>query len=267
VLPALVITNSGPLLERASAKDLEPTADTLSELYPFAQSRNSKKVALLKTLQLQSGSRCAPFILTRLMLDTLLDDTAEKLPLNPALIFQGKSYTYADLRGLTHRLTAGLIERGVQPGDRIAFLLPNCLEIVLCYYACFKIGAVAVPLNVRFPAELLQYAIKHSDARLLISEPVLFSQIEPIRPALPDVKQYYLTSRSYEFPEAKPFDELLSGAENAKPQTRSGNEPAAIYYTSGTTGLPKAVIHSHASLARLLKSKLIRSVLPQRTQP
>jgi long-chain acyl-CoA synthetase len=184
------------------------------------------------------------------MLDTLLDDTAAKLPLNPALIFQGKSYTYADLRSLTHRLAAAFIERGVQPGDRIAFLLPNCLEIVLCYYACFQIGAVAVPLNVRFPAELLQYAINHSGARLLISEPELFSHIDSIRPALHDVKQYYLASRSHEFPEAKPFDELLSGTEDAKPQALFGNEPAAIYYTSGTTGLPKAVIHSHASLAR-----------------
>jgi long-chain acyl-CoA synthetase len=220
------------------------------KLYPFVRRRNSKNAALLKTCRLQSGSQCAPFIIARHMLDTLLDDTAEKLPLNPALIFQGKSYTYADLRSFTHRLAAAFIERGVQPGDRVAFLLPNCLEIVLCYYACFKMGAVAVPLNIRFPAELLQYAINHSGARLLISEPALFSQIDPIRPALPDVKQYYLTSRSYEFTEAKPFDELLSGTEDAKPQTLSGNEPAAIYYTSGTTGLPKAVIHSHASLAR-----------------
>jgi long-chain acyl-CoA synthetase len=184
------------------------------------------------------------------MLDSLLDNTAEKVPLNTALIFQGKSYTYADLCSLTHSLASAFIERGVQPGDRIAFLLPNCLEIVLCYYACFKIGAIAVPLNVRFPAELLQYAINHSGARVLISDPELFSQIDTIRPALPNVKQYYLTSRFNEFSEAEPFDELLSGTEDAKPQTLSGDHPAAIYYTSGTTGLPKGVVHSRTSLAR-----------------
>ncbi|MBV9732323.1 MAG: acyl--CoA ligase, partial [Verrucomicrobia bacterium] len=105
------------------------------------------------------------------ILDSLLEETSAKLPLNVALIFEDKSYAYADLCYLTRSLSAALQEQGVQPGDRVAFLLPNCLEIVLCYYACFKIGAIAVPLNVRFSAELLQYAINHSGARILISEP------------------------------------------------------------------------------------------------
>src|SRR6201987_1498192 len=114
------------------------------------------------------------------MLDSLLEETNAKLPLNVALIFEGKSYTYADLRTLTRSLSAALQEQGVHPGDRVAFLLPNCPEIVLCYYACFKIGAIAVPLNIRFPTVLLQYAINHSGAHLLISEPSLFFEIEKL---------------------------------------------------------------------------------------
>jgi long-chain acyl-CoA synthetase len=184
------------------------------------------------------------------MLHSLLDDAGTKFPLNTALIFEGKSYTYADLRRLTSALSAALLEQGVQAGDRIAFLLPNCLEIVLCYYACFKIGAIAVPLNIRFPAELLQYAINHSGARFLVSEPNLFSEIDKIRSSLPEVKQYYLTSRSVEFEGVRPFQELLQAASESQAETFSADGPAAIYYTSGTTGLPKAVIHTHASLAR-----------------
>ncbi len=118
------------------------------------------------------------------MLHSLLDDSGAKFPLNTALIFEDKRYTYADLCRLTRTLSDAFLEQGIQSGDRIAFLLPNCLEIVICYYACFKIGAIAVPLNVRFPAELLHYAINHSGARLLISEPSLFSLIEKIRPSL-----------------------------------------------------------------------------------
>src|SRR5260370_42544384 len=133
------------------------------------------------------------------MLDSLLDDASANFPQNVALIFEGKSFTYAELCALTHRLAAGLVEEGIEPGNRIAFLLPNCLEIVLCYYACFKIGAIAVPLNVRFPAELLQYAINHSAARVLVSEPNLFSRIEKIRPSLPEVKHYSLTARCDDF--------------------------------------------------------------------
>ncbi|MBV9873197.1 MAG: AMP-binding protein [Verrucomicrobia bacterium] len=191
------------------------------------------------------------------MLDSLLEDTSAKLPFNVALVFEGKSYTYADLCRLTRSLSAALQEQGVQPGDRVAFLLPNCLEIVLCYYACFKIGAIAVPLNVRFSAELLQYAINHSGARVLISEPNLYAQIGKSRMALPEVKQCYLTSRHLEFEGVRPFAELLAATtSHFKCATSSANRTAAIYYTSGTTGLPKAVIHTHASLARATQNQI-----------
>ena len=81
------------------------------------------------------------------MLNLLLDSIVEKFPLEAALIFEDKTHTYADLLGRTQSLAASLLERGINPRDRVAFLLPNCVEIVLCYYACFKIGAIAVPLN------------------------------------------------------------------------------------------------------------------------
>jgi long-chain acyl-CoA synthetase len=190
------------------------------------------------------------------MLDSLLEETNAKLPLNVALIFEGKSYTYADLCRLTRSLSAALQEQGVQPGDRVAFLLPNCLEIVLCYYACFKIGAIAVPLNVRFSAELLLYAINHSGARMLISEPNLYSQIAKIRVSLPEAKPCYLTSRHLEFEGVRPFAELLATTSHLKLETSSANRPAAIYYTSGTTGLPKAVIHTDTSLARATQNQI-----------
>jgi long-chain acyl-CoA synthetase len=184
------------------------------------------------------------------MLYSLLEDTIAKVPLNTALVFEGKSYTYADLCRLIRSFSAALLEQGVQSGDRVAFLLPNCLEIVLCYYACFKIGAIAVPLNVRFSTELLQYAISHSGACVLISEPKLFSQIAKMRSLLPEVRRYYLTSRSSEFEGVSPFDELVQAESASQTEIFSGDGPAAIYYTSGTTGLPKAVIHTHGSLTR-----------------
>ena len=195
------------------------------------------------------------------MLDSLLEDTSAKLPFNVALIFEDKSYTYSDLCRLTRTLSAALQEQGVQPGDRVAFLLPNCLEIVLCYYACFKIGAIAVPLNVRFSAELLQYAINHSGARVLITEPNLYSLIAKIRSSLPEVKQCYLTSRHSEFEGVRPFAELLATTSPLKLETSSANRPAAIYYTSGTTGLPKAVIHTHASLARATQNQIDQIII------
>ena len=185
------------------------------------------------------------------MLNLLLDDTSAKYPHKVALIFEDKAYTYADLSRLTQGLAACLLQRGIKPGDRVAFLLPNCLEIVLCYYACFKIGAIVVPLNIRFHTELLKYSLTHSGARVLISEPELFARIEKIRSSLPEIEQYYLTSGHSEFGGLQPFADLLKGTldPDLLPELEESSA-AAIYYTSGTTGLPKAVIHSHASLTQ-----------------
>jgi long-chain acyl-CoA synthetase len=185
------------------------------------------------------------------MLNLLLDNIAEKFPLKAALIFEDETYTYADLLSRTQNLATSLLERGIDPGDRVAFLLPNSLEIVVCYYACFKIGAIAVPLNIRFGAEMLRYVINHSGARVLISEPELFTRVEKIRASLPEVEQYYLVGNRSDFDGAVPFSQLLEATLSVDRRPVFGeSSPAAIYYTSGTTGLPKAVIHTHSGLAR-----------------
>jgi long-chain acyl-CoA synthetase len=191
------------------------------------------------------------------MLNLLLDNMSDKVPRKVALIFENKAYTYAELCRLTQGLAASLLKRGIGSGDRVAFLLPNCLEIVLCYYACFKLGAIAVPLNIRFSPELLKYVINHSGARVLISEPELFAQIETIRPSLPEVEQYYLTSGESGFAGVAAFAGLLEGTlDTDRLPVLNESSPAAIYYTSGTTGLPKAVIHTHGGLACATRNQI-----------
>src|SRR5260221_11270674 len=86
------------------------------------------------------------------MMNLLLDNTSAQFPLNVALIFQNRSYTYADLSRLTQCLATSLLQRGISPGDRAAFPLPNCLEIVLCYPAVSKRRA----LPARSPDRHLQ---------------------------------------------------------------------------------------------------------------
>jgi len=191
------------------------------------------------------------------VLNFLLDNASAKYPHNVALVFEGRTYTYADLCALTQSLAVSLQAQGINPGNRVAFLLPNCLEIVLCYYACFKIGAIAVPLNIRFGPDLLRHAINHSGARVLVTEPELFARIGEIRQSLPGVELYYLTAGHAQFQGVSPFDDLLTATSspNRWPALNQ-NCPAAIYYTSGTTGLPKAVIHSHGSLERATQMQI-----------
>ena len=190
------------------------------------------------------------------MFDLSLDAAAKTFPRKIALRFAGTTYSYSDLDALSQRLSAALSRLGIQGGDRVAFLLPNGLEIVLCYYACFKIGAVAVPLNIRFGPELLRHVIEHSEARMLVSDPELFLRIEKIRSALPRVEHYYLTAGHSEFAGVAGFPELLTETPTTRElPVRDENNPAAIYYTSGTTGLPKAVVHTHGSLRQAIKSQ------------
>ena len=95
------------------------------------------------------------------MLARILADGIVRHHDGPALIINGRTYTYADLFRLSHALAASLSERGIAAGDRIAFLLPNGLEIVLCYYACFILGAIAVPLNMVFGIAAAWMVTKH----------------------------------------------------------------------------------------------------------
>jgi long-chain acyl-CoA synthetase len=201
------------------------------------------------------------------MLELILDNANRRFPTKIALICEEKSYTYGELRELTLLLAASLLERGIRPGDRVAFLLSNQLPIVLCYYACFQIGAIAVPLNIRFESELLKYAIAHSGARVLIAEAELFVRIEPIRSFLEDVEQFYLISGASKFKEVRPFDELLQPAPGSELfSENSERSSAVIYYTSGTTGLPKAVIHTHGSLTRASEMQIAQiAISPEDT--
>jgi long-chain acyl-CoA synthetase len=194
-------------------------------------------------------------ILVTLMLDRLLSEARVRTPEKTALIFGDQAYTFSDLDDITSRLAVSLSERGIKAGDRVAFLLPNCPEIVWCYFACFRIGAIAVPLNIRFGPELLRYVVNHCEAKMVISEPELFVRLGC--DSLGTVEQCYLLSGHSDFAGVRSFAELLV-EQKRRPESLKldENTPAAIYYTSGTTGLPKAVVHTHGSLRQATDNQI-----------
>ncbi|UFP92802.1 AMP-binding protein [Gloeobacter morelensis MG652769] len=174
-----------------------------------------------------------------------MDKAGTRLQSKTALVFGEESYTYEQLDKLVDGLATALLKWNVQAGDRVAFLMPNCPEIVLCYYACFKIGAVAVPINIRFGADLVRYVVNHSGAQVLIAEPCLYGQYQQATAAQPLPAQVHLTQSLG----AQGWIAHLAveGPPPAWPDL-AADHPAAIFYTSGTTGQPKGVLHTRRSL-------------------
>src|SRR5947209_8362373 len=112
-----------------------------------------------------------------MLLGEMLTDARRHWPNKIALWFQDKGWTYTELDETTDRIAAALLAAGVHAGDRVALFLPNCPELVLAYFACFKVGALAVPLNYRYRQAEAEYAIKHSGARTLIVHESLLREV------------------------------------------------------------------------------------------
>jgi long-chain acyl-CoA synthetase len=185
------------------------------------------------------------------MLYQILKGSAALYPDNTAVRCYGECHSYAEVCGLVDRLAAGLSRCGLGEGDRLGVFLYNRLELILCYFACFRIGAIAVPVNYRLKSDEVEYILNHSAPRLLVSEPELFPEVAVVRDRLASVEHCFLVDTGLERPaDTLPFDELLqdAGADDPPPRCTDGKD-AVILYTSGTTGRPKGTLLNHKQLA------------------
>lgn len=180
------------------------------------------------------------------MLYHILKESSDRFPDNVAALYQGREYTYRELLQLTDCLASGLEALGLRQGDRLAFFLYNCPEIIICYFACFKLGLTAIPINYRLKNDEAHYIIDHSQPAVLISQRVLFSKIAEHMDELPSVRHCYLIDAEEASADAEPFAPLLdSSAGTSVGSAISGSAAAVVLYTSGTTGKPKGAILAH----------------------
>lgn len=147
-----------------------------------------------------------------------------------------------------NRLANLLLKRGIKKGDKVAILLMNCLEWLPIYFGILKAGAVAVPLNFRYTAEEIKYCLDLSDTVALIFGPEFIGRLESIYDQIPRVKTlFYAGENRPSFAES--YDRLTANCSSETPQVElSDEDDAAIYFSSGTTGFPKAILHTHRSL-------------------
>ncbi len=156
--------------------------------------------------------------------------------------------TWSEFNTKANRFANLLLSRGVTKGDKVAILLMNCLEWLPIYFGALKAGAIAVPLNYRYTASEIKYCVELAEADVLIFGAEFIGRIEEICEHLPNVKQvFYVGEDCPTFAES--YDILVNYCSSKTPDIELTDEDhAAIYFSSGTTGFPKAILHNHQSL-------------------
>ena len=156
--------------------------------------------------------------------------------------------TWEEFDKRANRFANLLLSRGVQKGDKIAILLMNCLEWLPVYFGILKTGALAVPLNYRYTSEEIRYCLNLSDASMLVFGPEFIGRVEEICDRMPRIKaNFYVGADCPRFAES--YDKLVTYCTSRDPAIELNEQDyAAIYFSSGTTGFPKAILHAHEAL-------------------
>lgn len=170
----------------------------------------------------------------------------------PALVSMERQWTWTQLEAITSGLAAHYLALGLTPGDRVASLMPNRISLLAHYLACFKAGLVATPLNYRYTPPEIDHALEVSEAAIIVAHAERMGDIAASKAnCLPLGVITYGASNSG----APSLEQLLEDAAPsvALPETNP-NAPAAIFFTSGSTGPAKGVTHTIESLGWLFAS-------------
>ena len=157
----------------------------------------------------------------------------------------GRRFTYQEFEAAVRRVASMLSANGIRKGDGVSLLLPNSAEYVIAYFACWRLGAVAGPINSLLKAQEISYVISNSDAKALLVNSDYLPLVDGIRPEITTV-QAVITFDSEAEATEKFADDATSGLPPI-PEVDSEDE-AIIIYTSGTTGKPKGCLLTHANL-------------------
>jgi fatty-acyl-CoA synthase len=171
------------------------------------------------------------------------------------VVCEGERFTYGEFCRRTRKVSNALKSLGIQKGDRVAYLGYNCHRLLELFYAPPLIGAILEPLNIRLAAKDFEYIIDESTPRVLFLDKDFMPVIESIRGKIPSVKNFLALEKSPGLPGwiQGTYEELLEGGSEERSYPLGEypfdeDDPAEIFYTSGTTGNPKGVMMTHRNL-------------------
>ncbi|ODU06895.1 MAG: hypothetical protein ABS81_03660 [Pseudonocardia sp. SCN 72-86] len=182
---------------------------------------------------------------------TLLADGAARAGAGPALVQGPRTLTYPELGDHVGRIAAGLTRLGLRRGDRIVLVVPNRIELVETMWAAFHGGFVAVPVNWHLHPGEVGYIVRHSGAAAV----VVSDETAAVIATLPETVRVLRVGRADGSGVGTDHEDLL--ADHASPMVDTApDDPAWLFYTSGTTGRPKGATLTHRNLAAMTQAYL-----------
>ncbi len=161
-----------------------------------------------------------------------------------------REITWRDFDIKANRFANLLFTRGVKKGDKIAILLMNCLEWLPIYFGILKTGAIVVPMNYRYSSDEIKYCLELADVRMLIFGPEFIERINALEGQMPLIDNLFFVGNKSDTPSyADNYAEMVYYCSSTVPPVEICDEDeGAIYFSSGTTGFPKAILHRHRAL-------------------
>ena len=180
-------------------------------------------------------------------LNTLLHRHGVYRPDHPALVFENETITWSELDHRTDRVVNALHEMGLTKGDRIATILANSIEVIEIYQAVARAGFVAVPLSPLLRGDGLVNLLDDSGATAVVTMGKMVEHIDAVRERLPGIPNANYLLIDDEAPGYRSFRQVVISAPNLRPDpvAISRDDIFNIIYSSGTTGLPKGIVHTH----------------------
>lgn len=181
-------------------------------------------------------------------LDEIARRNGLRYPRKQALAMGERSCTWKQLDQRIDRVANALLARGLKKGDLVAVLLANCPEFIELYFGIARAGMIAVPVNYRLTPRELAQILGHAHAALFVVGAAFTDKVKELEPLLPDLRRRWLVGDG-QLAGAEHYEEVLRGT-SPEPVTSPANEndTFAIFFTSGTTGLPKGAMVSHLNL-------------------
>jgi acetyl-CoA synthetase len=157
-----------------------------------------------------------------------------------------RNWTFGELARASARLANALEARGVAKGDRVGVFLSQSAELAIGHLACYRMGAIALPLFTLFGEEAVEYRAANAGACALLTDMSQLPKVLAVRERLPDLKTIIVIGAGRHAAEFLDYDTLVGAASDSCPALDTDAEdPALLVYTSGTTGQPKGALHAH----------------------